>query len=183
MQHLQYHSHYTGIEWYVGIGVIDIWIDAPTACGQGSLHIKVFRLQTHHRQTERRSSSQCLLCIHSFINTFIHSFVLCVSKMLRSRWPNQPALVPRVHPGRPKRRQKNLLRSNNVCLFVQRRWIIIAGCGFSPHRGALLFHLRKSFSLETASARQAIKAFLFPPVCSEEISNPGGEGELQVLDA
>lgn len=78
MQHLQYHSHYTGIEWYAGIDVIDTWIDAPTACGQGSLHIKVFRLQTHRRQTEWRSSSQCLLCVHSFINTFIHSFICLV---------------------------------------------------------------------------------------------------------
>lgn len=148
-----------------------------------------------------RCTSRCSDCRHTagrlsggaphnafyvFIHLLIHSFI-----HLRCAHPKCCAHAgqinrrscPRVQPGRPKRRRKNLLRSDNVCLFVQRRWIIIAGCGFSPHRGALLFHLRKSFSLETASARQAIKACLFPPVCSEEICNPGGEGELQVLEA
>lgn len=43
-----------------------------------------------------------------------------------------------------------------------------------------LFHPRESFSLQTASAWRAIKACPFPPVCSEEICNPGGKGELLV---
>lgn len=42
------------------------------------------------------------------------------------------------------------------------------------------FHFGEWLPLESACARQAIRARLFPPVCWEEIGGPRGGGELQV---